>query len=82
MNRIKLLTFVIGVAPFAAAFSATSAQDDPSGVVELAQSAPSPATVASPPDFLKALVRLLARQAAQEAFATRCTSTHQKETDK
>lgn len=82
MKRIKPLTFVLGIAPFtAASFKATLGSDLPAPV-EPAQSALSPTTLFPPPDFLNALVRLLARQAAQEAFATRCTSTPEKETNR
>ncbi len=70
---------VLGVAPFAAASLAIAGMDHsplpfvPTHIL-VSQVTPEP-----PPDFLKALAGLLAKQAAREAFATYGASTSTKE---
>lgn len=79
MERIEPSTFVLGVVPFLSASNTATDEGEQPKAVDAAQLALPPATVLSPTDALAALVRLLARQAATEAFATRCSKSNTKE---
>ena len=81
MKHIGPLTLVLGVAPFAAASLAIAGMDHRPLPIEPTHILVSQVTPSPPPDFLKALVRLLAKQAAQEAFAAHTTNQDEKESD-
>jgi hypothetical protein len=82
MQPTEPSTFVLGVVPFLNASSKATDDCGQSEVVGPAQRTHASLLEMPPPFALKAIARLLARQAAREDFATRFISPTKKELTK